>query len=324
MTPPDNLKTLILEAQRLLLICHVTPDGDAIGSLLGLGWSLRKAGKQVTLACPDTTPTELQFLPGADEIGPARPEALAQAEVIVILDSSDRERIASQYVAAPFQAKPVIVIDHHVTNVLFGDVNWVEPTAAATAQMCAELIRQLGLPLDEEVALCLLTGIVTDTRCFRTSNTTAEVLAAATRLIEAGASLADVTERVFRDNSLARICLWARALGGVQMKDRVIWTEVSREMLKACGAGTRDTTGLANFLDATRDTDVSIVLVEKNGKVEASMRAQRGVDISGVAFGLGGGGHPQAAGFTRQGTLAEIREQVLSATWAALREQGRA
>ncbi len=323
MTPPDTLKTLIREAQRLLLICHVTPDGDAIGSLLGLGWALRKAGKQVTLACPDTAPQELLFLPGADEVGPARPAEAQQAEVIVVLDSSDRERLSEQYVEATFQAKPVVVIDHHITNVLFGDVNWVEPKAAATAQMCAELVREMGLPLDEEVALCLLTGIVTDTRCFRTSNTTAEVLQAATQLIEAGANLADVTEQVFRDNSLPRICLWAQALGGVQIKDRVIWTEISREMQKSCGANGRDTAGLANFLDATRDTDVSIVLVDKNGKVEASMRAQRGVDISGVAFGLGGGGHPQAAGFTRAGTLAEIRELVLQATWTALREQGR-
>jgi len=319
MNVPPEIRSLILGAERILLICHIAPDGDAIGSLLGLGRALRKLGKACTYACADDVPSQFMFLPGAAEIGPARCE---DHDLIITLDSSDLARIGSMYDPACFRRKPVINIDHHITNLEFAGTNWVE-RVAATAEMCLALVMALEIPLDPTIATCLLTGIVTDTRSFRTSTVTVEVLRRAVALVEAGASLADITEHVYQRNSLARICLWGQALSGVHIQDRIIWTEISAEMRRSCQASDRDGEGLVSFLDATRDADVAIVFQEKDGEAEASMRAARGVDVSGVALGLGGGGHPQAAGCTCKGTLAEVRDRVLAATRQALREQGR-
>lgn len=320
MQIPTQLLNLIHDATRILLIAHVAPDGDAIGSLTGLGQALEKAGKKVALTCEDPAPSPLQFLPAAKRI---ERKYVGIENLIITLDSSDTARLGKLYDAAFFAGRPVINIDHHITNIRFGDVNWVEPVAS-TAQMCVALVEKLGIPWDTEIATALLTGIVTDTRCFRTSNTTPDVLRAATFLMEAGASLADITDAVFQHHSPSRVRLWGAALSAAQMEDRIVWTEISKEMVQRCEANSNDDEGLANFLDATRDIDVAVVLREKSeGQIEASMRAARGVDISGVAFSLGGGGHPQAAGCTCEGTMSEVRTQVIESVRQALRDQGR-
>jgi len=311
---------LIRGAQRIICICHVMPDGDAIGSLVGLGLALRKMGKRCTLACADPVPERLRFLPGVAEVQPVTP---TDEDLIITLDCSDTERIGALYDATLFARKRVLNIDHHITNVAFGDVNWVEQRAA-TAELCLELITKLAIPLDVAIATCLLTGVVTDTRSFRTSNTTPEVLRVAIRLLEAGASLADINEQLSQYNSPGRICLWGRALSNARMQQRVIWAEITPDLLATCNATTEDTEDLVSFLVATRDMDVALLFTDRGGgKIEVSMRAVRGVDISGVALQFGGGGHPQAAGCTCNGALPEVKARVLQATITALRVQGR-
>ena len=189
--------------------------------------------------------------------------------------------------------------------------------------MRAGWILPSSINLSREIfATCLLTGIVTDTRSFRTSNTTPLELRTAIELTEAGANLADITDQVFKNHSPARLCLWGKALSAARLEDGILWTEISQEVLRSCQATELEVNGLAIFFDATRGALTSIVFQEKNGRVEASMRAARGVDISGVAFNLGGGGHPQAAGCTCTGHLAEVRAMVLEATRSALQAQG--
>lgn len=320
MTVLAKATALIRDAQRILCLCHIMPDGDAIGSLIGLGLALRKLGKRCTLACADPVPERLRFLPGASEVQPVAP---TDEDLIITLDCSDTERIGALYDATLFAQKQVLNIDHHITNVQFGDVNWVEQRAA-TAELCLELITELAIPLDVAIATCLLTGVVTDTRFFRTSNTTPDVLRVAIRLLEAGASLADVNEQLNQHNSPSRICLWGRALSNAQMQQRVIWAEITPDLLATCDATAEDTEDLVSFLAATRDTDVALLFTDRgDGAIEVSMRAARGVDISVVALQLGGGGHPQAAGCTCNGALMEVRAQVLQATITALRAQGR-
>ena len=318
MIVPDSVLAEIRRAKRILAICHVSPDGDAVGSLLGLGLALRALGKQVSLACQDPIPPQLAFLPGAASIVH---QSDGNEELIVTLDSSDTERLGSLYVAEIFGQKPVINIDHHITNINFGDINWVDDVAA-TAQLCFGLVSALGAPMDASIATCLLTGIVTDTRSFRTPNTTPLELRTAVELMEAGANLADIADKVYRNYSPARLCLWGKALSSARLEGGILWTEISRKMLDRCQATELELNGLASFLDATRGALASVVFQEKGERVEASLRSARGVDISGVALGLGGGGHPQAAGCTCTGSLADVRERVLDAVSSALRTQG--
>jgi len=305
-------------AQSIYIACHIIPDGDAVGSLLGLGLALRHLGKQCTMACADPVPFKFDFLSGVQEIVTHPPTS---EEVIVTIDSSDIERLGSLYDEAIFRSRPVINIDHHVTNTRFGTVNLVQ-FLPSTAEIVYALIRRLGVPLDKDIASALLTGLVTDTRCFRTGNVTAKQLRTAIALMKAGASLTNITELVFNREPISRICLWGQALANAQTRGRVIWTEVHRDMMRQCGASPNEGNGLVSFLASAMGVDIAVVFRETDdGRIEASMRAGPGWDISGIALELGGGGHPRAAGCTIAGEMSTVRERVLRGIEAALQQQ---
>jgi phosphoesterase RecJ-like protein len=295
------------------------PDGDAIGSLLGLGWALHRLGKEHTLACADPVPDSFAYLPGSKAIV-AHPEG--NYDLVIGLDCSDLKRLGDAYDQDSLRGVPIINIDHHVTNVGFGSVNWVDPSSAATAQMVLTLIEHLEVPLDPAMATCLLNGIVTDTRGFRTPSTTPAAMEAAIRLMTAGASLSEITEQVFNRRPLAVVCLWGRALSAIQLDGRIIWTEISQAMKYECGLGSDSDDGLASFLTSACEVDVGIVFTEKDdGTIDVSMRSMPGIDISNVAIRLGGGGHPQAAGCNLNSSLASARERVLAELRRSLLEQ---
>jgi phosphoesterase RecJ-like protein len=300
------------------IACHIMPDGDAIGSLLGLGSALQSLGKSCTLACADPVPLKFGFLHGVGQVGDQPPTT---EQVIAAVDSSDLERLGPLYDEAVFQSRPVINIDHHVTNTGFGSVNLLL-CLPSTAEIVNGLIKDMGVPPDTNIATALLTGLVTDTRCFRTGNVTTRQLRRAVALMEAGASLSQINELVFDRQPISTICLWGQSLANAQTHGRILWTEINRDMMRKCGASPNDGNGLVSFLASRMGVDVAIVFRETDdGRVEASMRAAAGWDVSGAAFQLGGGGHPRAAGCTVPGDMNPARDVVLSAVEAALREQ---
>jgi phosphoesterase RecJ-like protein len=318
----DGLRGSLERARRILIVTHVGPDGDAIGSLLGLGWLLRARGKERLLVCEDPLPAGYRFLPGSDEIVRRAEGAF---DLVVSLDCSDRYRMGegiARFVDDMPAAVPLINVDHHVTNTRFGDVNWVDPAAVATAQMVLELAEALGWELAPPVATCLLNGLITDTRSFRTSNVDARAIQAALRLMEAGASLADITRRALEQRSLASVRLWGQAIERLRLEDGVLWTAVTDDMRRALGLNGNDFSGLANFLSGIREADVVIVFTEREeGTIDVGMRAAPGLDVARMALRLGGGGHPQAAGCTLEGELAQVQERVLAEVRRSLAAQ---
>lgn len=305
-------------AQSVYIACHIMPDGDAIGSLLGLGLALRQLGKRCTLACADPVPVRFDFLSGVSDIVAQPPN---QEQVIVTVDCSDTERLGALFDPTVFAQRTVINIDHHVTNIRFGNVN-VLRDMPSTAEIVYALIRRMDVKVDRDIASALLTGLVTDTRCFRTGNVTTRQLHTAISLISAGASLTEITELVFNREPLARICLWGQALANVQTRGRIIWTEMDRKMINKCGASPDDGSGLVSFLASAMGVDVAVVFREQDdGRIEASMRAGPASDVASVALKFGGGGHPRAAGCTVSGELESVRERVLAAIESALQEQ---
>jgi len=306
-------------AQSIYIACHVMPDGDAVGSLVALGLTMQRLGKSCTTACADPVPAKYRFLAGVRDVVSRPPAA---EEILVTVDVNAIDRLGSLYDEAIFHSRPVINVDHHVTNTLFGTVNLVQPLPSS-AEIVYALLRHLKAPPDKDVAAALLTGLLTDTRCFRTGNVTARQLRTAVALTDAGISLAELTELLFNREPASTICLWGQALASAETQGRVIWTEIDREMMRRCRASASDADGLVSLLASTMGVDAALVLREKDdGRIEVSMRAGPGWDISGVAMQLGGGGHPRAAGCTVAGTMAAARERVLSAVENALREQG--
>jgi phosphoesterase RecJ-like protein len=320
-------KTEVLDAlyqhQRILCVSHVSPDGDAYGSLLGMGWLLRQLGKQPVLAMQDKAPREFQHLPGISAILPASAVGL-HYDLMVVLDTSSLDRVGTVYRPEHHGRIPLMVIDHHVTNAHFGQINWVMPTCAATCQMLVYLADALQIPLTGPLAECLLTGIVTDTLCFRTSNTDAAVMEAALRLMKGGANLLDVTQRALPQRSMALFRLWGMLFSHLTLEEGVIWTTISQEELKR--AGDLSTDGqLSSMLITAVEADISATFTEKSDekgrpKVECSFRAKPGFDVAKVALAFGGGGHPAASGCTLPGSLAEAIPPVLAALKAARRQ----
>jgi phosphoesterase RecJ-like protein len=311
----EAARASIAGARRVLAITHVNPDGDAIGSLLGFGLAVRAAGKEVIMACADPVPDMFRFLPSADEIS-AKPQG--PFDLVVVLDVSDAPRMGST--AAVLERTPDILLDHHITNPGFARLNFIDVTAASTAELVTELLPDLGLDLTEPVAQCLLTGLVSDTLGFRTSSTTPKTLALAQQLMQAGAVLQQVYDNSLYKRSYTAVRLWAEGLARMEMKHRIVWARLPLEARQAAGYQGVGDADLINVLTSIREADVALIFVERpDSKVKVSWRAMPGINVAEVAGQFGGGGHAAAAGAEVAGTMSEVETRVLAATRAALK-----
>lgn len=298
-------------AKTVVVIGHISPDGDAIGTMLGLTNALRMMGKQVDTVVEGGCSDYLMFLPGADTIQSGL--KTGDWDLFISVDTSDEERTGEPGNYARLHSKSVINLDHHATNTLFGNVQLVDESAVSATEMAYTWLRFMDFDLTFNVAQPLLCGLVTDTLGFRTSNVTAHTLYIAQQLMAAGAVLTEITQRTLDTRSILAVNLWKNALPSVEMHaGGVIALEITQEDLKT--AGLRDVTdgGLVGFLVRTNEAMISVVFKEtEEGEINVSMRSKPGYDVAAVAFSLGGGGHVQAAGATIPGPMADAKKRVL-------------
>ena len=322
----DAVVERLRTAESVALACHVGPDGDALGSMLALGLALRALGKQVVASWggePFEVPTSYGSLPGLDLLVPAT-RFPAAPELLVTLDTGSADRLGS--LADRVQtAGCCIVVDHHASNTCFGGLNLVDRDAAATAVLVAELVDRLGLPLTQELAAPLYTGLITDTGMFRYAATTPSVHHLAARLLATGIRH-DLIARVIYDTApfdyvrllgaaCGRSSLEVDAAGGLGL----VWTTVPAEDLVAAKLGLADVEGLIDVLRTAQEAEVAVVLkgdpVEGGWKV--SLRSKGSIDVGALCTALGGGGHRVAAGFSTDAepdqVLARLREDLRSA-----------
>jgi len=305
----------LLGAHRVLLVSHVSPDGDTIGSTLAIYWALKSLDTSVRLACDDRVPQEAAFLPGASEYTSLPHDG---EDVVLAVDASDLRRVGDIVANIDLNAVTFAQIDHHTTNQGFASLNYVRHTSA-TAELALELVRLLGVPLDERIATCLLTGLVSDTRGFRTSSTTADSLSAARDLVMAGADLGLVSDALFNHVSAAARKLWTAALATQHLDDGILWVDLPRTLLDSLGEGDPDTRGLIGLLISFDEARIAVMFRElPEGGVDVSLRSRSGINVADVALALGGGGHPQAAGCQLSCSLAEAHSLVMAALRRAL------
>jgi phosphoesterase RecJ-like protein len=311
---------LIKRADRILVVTHVSPDGDAIGSLLAMGHLLGQLGKhQLTLALDDGVPEKFCFLPGSADIARSVDGSF---DLILVTDCSDDRRGGQVLQKSWREGTPVINIDHHVTNTGFGTLNLVRLDAAATTQVIYWLAQVWGLQVEKDLALSLLTGLVTDTLCFRTANVTPRVMEDAAAMMAAGADLSAVTHQTVNRRSYEAIRFWSEMLTTVHLEDRVIWAVATADTRQRAGYRSDGDASLVSLLATAWEADIALTLAETDeGRVEVSLRAKPGFDVSGVALAMGGGGHPAAAGATVAGPLSEAAERVLERVKCAHHEQ---
>ncbi len=306
-----DIVAVLNKARSVFIGAHIMPDGDCVGSQLALGHALRALGKEVTLALDDKIPESLDFLDGVRAIAPRKPQA---QDVFVYVDGSDSTRYGKTFDAAAIGARPIILIDHHVTNEPFGAYNLVDTAAASAAEIVYAVVRALDVPLTPPLAQALLTGIVTDTLGFRTSSTTSETLEIATRLVRHGGSIPEIIDRVYNRRSFQALRVLGYALEHATLDQAVIYNALDYQTLEKFGANGNGTTGIVNHLLSVAEAQIAFLLVEKkDGRIDLSMRARAGVDVSGVARRLGGGGHKQASGATLPPPFQTAVARVLDA-----------
>ncbi len=302
----------VQSAQSIVIVTHVSPDGDAIGSLLGTANALRSLGKKVDCAVDEGVPEYLKFLPGAETIHSKL--VRGHWDLTISVDASDEPRTGEVGAYARAHSTKVINLDHHATNTLFGDIHLVMPNAVSASEVVYDWLQTMELALTRDIALPLLTGMVTDTLGFRTSNVNAGTLRIAQALMEAGASLAEVTEKTLDNRDFQVINLWKSALATVELYEGgVVVGEVTQADIKR--AGMTDTTdgGLVQFLIKVNQAMIAAVFKETpEGRIELSFRSKPGFDVSVVAFSLGGGGHKQASGATIDGPMDAAKKRVIS------------
>jgi phosphoesterase RecJ-like protein len=296
-------------AQKILIVSHIRPDGDAIGSALGLGLSLQLIGKQVQMVLSDGVPQSFRHLAGIDQL---RHYPDGEFDLICVVDCSDMQRTGNALIGYP---QPDLNIDHHITNLHFARVNLVDPQAVATAEILAELILALGLPISPSVAAALLTGLITDTIGFRTSNMQPNSLRLAAKLMEAGANLPELYRLSLVTRSFEAARFWGAGLSTLEREGRMVWATLSMADRKAAGYPGRDDADLVTVLASIEDADIALIFVEQpDNHIKVSWRAQPGFDVSQVALQFGGGGHPPASGADIAGELIEVQASVLKAT----------
>jgi phosphoesterase RecJ-like protein len=311
-------------AASILLVAHVNPDGDAVGSLVGLGLALREQGKLVTMALDDGVPDYLHLLPGAETV--VRRLDSGHWDLLIALDSSDEQRIGLAGAYGRAHSRITINLDHHPTNTYFGDYFLVIPTAVSSTEIVFDWLNHMAHPLSRAVATALLTGLVTDTVGFRISSVTPRTLEIVQRLMQAGAQLHDIMMQTLDNKSYATVSMWKYALATMQLKDGVIWVSITQDSLRQSGADTNsDNGGLVNLLVNVDEAAVAAVFTElADGHIKMSFRCKPGYDVSQVAFSLGGGGHKQAAGATLPGALVEVQARVLPLLYDAARQKSTA
>jgi len=313
-----TIADLIRRHDSCLVLTHVSPDGDALGSLLGLALGLERAGLRTYRACADPAPLIYRFLPGADRIGSDLPAQLPALAIAV--DSDGPERVGA-LAGGLERVRTVIDIDHHATEKAFGDVRWVDPRAAATGEMVHRLLRALEVPPTPDIATCLYTAILTDTGRFCYANTTPRALRVAAELVRAGANPPHIYREVYESKSFSASSLLGLALSRMRQAadGRVVFSLLSQEDFVRAGSTPDETEGIIDHLRAVREAQAAALFVElPDGSVRVSMRSQDATDVSEVALRFGGGGHPNASGCTVPGPSEQAQQRVLQALSEAL------
>ena len=296
---------------RFLVTSHRNPDGDAVGSMLGAARLLADSGREAVVFHPDPIPGPYRFLAGADAVVGSPEEVTGGFEGVVVLDVGERDRIAEVFPAGA-AAAPILVIDHHMTHGELGDVVWRRP-ASAVGEMLVELARHLGWPVSVEFAECAYTAILSDTGSFRYSSTTAGCLEAAAWLVERGVQPWKVASHVYEGWPCERLRLLGDVLGTLELScdGRLASMVVDEAMLAVRGATVDMTEGFVNYGRMVAGVEVAALLRERGaGTFRVSLRSRGRVDVSSIAADIGGGGHPNAAGATAHGLLAEVRGLV--------------
>lgn len=320
MTDRNKIVDLLRNADEFNLISHMLPDGDSVGSLLALGEGLRSIGKKVNLFTPGHIPQKYTFLQGSTQVIHENNRMLPEI-ITIVLDSSDPERL-SDFRETVMKSIILVNIDHHITNQLFGTLNLVDHSAAATGEIIFHILKDLEITITATIAEALYVAISTDTGSFKYDNTTAATHRVVASLLEHDFSPAAVSQKIFDERPLTFFMLLNKALSSLEIYQnrRIAVMTLSRDIRERSGASEDDLDGIVNYSRNIEGIEVGILFyVENKQEVKVGFRSKY-LDVSKLASRLNGGGHIRAAGCRLQGSFVEIKKTVLRETISMLEE----
>ena len=312
----EQIGEVLRNHQSFVLISHVRPDGDAIGSQLALGYALMAAGKSVRLINEDGLPDNLAFMAGSAKIELPPTEPLV-VEVAIALDTATKPRLGEKALHAASQAQIWLNIDHHVSNPKYGDLNLIDSKSPATGQILYQLIIALGLPLPAETRDAIYVAVSTDTGSFQYPSTTAATYELAADLIRRGLDVGTINSQIYDNYPFRRLELMRALLNTLEISDdRLVANWTMRDQLRIdLDLRPEDSEGLIDLIRAIRGVQLAVFFEElPDGKIRISMRSKdHRLDVCQIATEFGGGGHALAAGIRMAGPLEDAKSQVLAA-----------
>jgi phosphoesterase RecJ-like protein len=329
---PPKLLSLIKKNKNFLIVSHINPEGDAIGSCVALALGLKKMGKYVYVLNRDPVPQILKFLPYSDMVSRKVPRLLF--DIMFVVDCVNVKRTGLKNL----KAKTTIIIDHHIPQPeneismsnnqrahnleASPSISLIEPDASATGELVYRLLRSLGVSIDNEIAENLYTAIYTDTGGFRYSNINPGTLRIVSELIKAGVDPWKVTREVYESFSLNRLRLLGMSLCTIEKKGKIACITVTQQMFKNTDTSAEDTEDFVDFPRKVKDIEVAVLLRE-DGKdsYKISLRSKGNINVESIAKDFGGGGHPNAAGCKIKGSISEVKEKIFKAIRKVIRMQ---
>ncbi len=300
---------LVEKKDRFAITSHLRPDGDSLGSSLGLYWLLRALDKEVEVTMRDMAPHAYQQLPGADAIR-VTPAVDRPYDAVFVIECSDIDRPGLIDLEKQF----VVNIDHHSTTALFGAINWNDSTASAVGEMIYNLCKATGVRVTKEIAECVYTALLTDTGSFHYSNTTERTFKIASELVRTGIKPAKTAEAIFGSYQWPKIELLSLVLATAKCDEtgHIAWMEQTLEMQEQTRASEEDADGFVNYPLSVGEVEATALFKECSpGVYRTSLRSKGDVNVAKVAEQFGGGGHRNAAGCTLKGNLESVERQVV-------------
>ena len=306
----DNILEEIKKANSIVILTHESPDGDAIGSSLGMHMALKSIGKSSDVILKEF-PRTFDFLPGAKEI--KEESDIKNYDLAISVDCADLKRVmANEYFE---NAKKTIVIDHHGSNTMYGDINFVNPVSPACCEILAGMFEYFNIDIDTKIGSCILTGIITDTGGFKYSSVTPETFEFTAELLRKGINVSEIYERVLETRTKANFELVKRSMDRLELLEngKVAFTYITKKDEEEVNAEPGDHEGIVEEGRSIEGVEVSVFIRQKDDEnaYKISMRSTGNINVSDICYLFGGGGHPKAAGALIQGNVEQVKEQVL-------------
>ena len=313
-----QIAKFILEGKKIGITYHVSPDGDAVGSVLALFNALKSLNKDCYILSKDTLSDNLKFLKGSDEVTGEITEPDDETDIVVILDCGNLERVSANL--KEFTGT-IVNIDHHLSNDKYGDINYIDSNAAATAEIVFELLNLMGISFEKEdsvikdIGTCMYTSIVTDTGGYRHSNVTERTHKISATLKKIGVDNTFIYQSLFDNKDFSRIKLIGKALSSMQLilNGKVALLEIDKNFTADLGIDVGDTSDIISYGLQIKGVEVTLLLKEVEDGVKASLRAKSYVDVRKIAEVFGGGGHIRASGIKiKNMSMEEAKYEILN------------